>query len=244
MAGLTSPATLAGELVITHAEVLALVTIAQLVRPGAPVVYGMSSSVPDMHSGMNLSGAAEIGLLGAAVVQLARHCNLPCVVSTGTDAQIPGAQSVLERLTTLLPPALAGVDLVNLTTLGTKMTFSLAQLVVDDALLSAVARLLRGISVNDETLALELIAETGPGGAFIASDHTLRHFRSELANPHLVSRHGSWAAWQAAGSPDMLSGARETVRQTLAEHRPVPLPGEITLQLDEIERAAADRVPI
>ncbi len=82
MAGFTAPVTLSGELVITHAEVLALVTIAQLIRPGTPVVYGMSSSVPDMRGGTNLSGAVEIGLLGAAVARLARHCGLPCVMSS------------------------------------------------------------------------------------------------------------------------------------------------------------------
>ena len=86
---------------------------------------------------------------------------------------------------------------------------------------------------------VSVTAETGPGGAFIASDHTLRHFRTGLADPHLVSRHGSWGAWQAAGSPDMLSDARETVRRTLAEHRPVPLPGEIIEQLDQIQRESS-----
>lgn len=237
IAGLTSPTTLAGTLVVTHAEVLALVTVAQLVRPGTPVIYGMSSSVPDMRSAMNLSGAAEIGLLGAAVVRLARYCGLPCVVSTGTDAHVPGAQSVLERLMTLLPPVLAGVDLVNLTTLGTKMTFSLEQLVIDEAILGLVGRALQGISVTDETLALDLIQETGPGGAYVASDHTLRHFRDELYIPQLVIR-GTREAWEAAGGPDMGTRARETARGLLGEHRPVPLPAGVGTQLDEIQEAA------
>ncbi len=237
IAGLTSPATLAGVLVVTHAEVLALVTTAQLVRPGTPVIYGMSSSVPDMRSAMNLSGAAEIGLLGAAVVQLARHCGLPCLVSTGTDAHVPGAQSVLERLMTLLPPALAGVDLVNLTTLGTKMTFSPEQLVMDEAILGLVGRTLQGISVTDQTLALELIHETGPGGGYVDSDHTLRHFRSELLIPDLVIRDAR-QAWEAAGGPDLRIRARETARRLLAEHRPVPLSAQVRAQLDEIQEAA------
>ena len=93
IAGFTAPVTLAGELVITHAEILALVTIAQLIHPGTPVIYGMSSSVPDMRSGMNLAGAVEIGLLGGAVARLARHCGLPCVMSSGTrrsPARCPG----------------------------------------------------------------------------------------------------------------------------------------------------------
>lgn len=237
MAGLTAPVTLAGELVVTHAEVLALVTVAQLVRPGTPVIYGMSSSVPDMRSGTNLSGAVEIGLLGAAVAQLAGRCGLPCLMSSGTDAHAPGSQSTLERLMTLLLPALAGVDLVNLTTLDTKMSFSLEQLVLDDTILDLVKRSLKGIAVDGPSLALDLIDEVGPGGAFIAADHTLRHFRDELLVPDLIDRRDR-EAWQAGDAPGMCTLAREKARHILAEHRPVPLADGLAAQLDEIVRKA------
>jgi len=240
MAGFTAPVTLSGELVITHAEVLALVTIAQLVRPGTPVAYGMSSSVPDMRNGTNLSGAVEIGLLGAAVAKLARRCGLPCLMSTGTDAHAPGAQSVMERLMTLLLPALAGVDLVNLTTLDTKMSFSLEQLVVDETLLNVVERCLRGITVDDSLLALDLIHDVGPGGAFIATDHTLGHFREELLVPDLVDRQNR-EAWHRDGEPDMCTRAREKARRILAEHQPVPLADDIAACLDEIVEEAEAR---
>ncbi len=240
MAGFTAPVTLGGELVITHAEVLALATIAQLIRPGTPVVYGMSSSVPDMRSGTNLSGAVEIGLLGAAVARLAKRCGLPCLMSTGTDAHAPGAQSVMERLMTLLVPALAGIDLVNLTTLDTKMSFSLEQLVVDETLLSVVERCLQGITVDDSTLALDLIHDVGPGGAFITTDHTLGHFREELLVPDLIDRQNR-EAWQAAGAPDMRTRAREKARRILADHQPVPLADDVAAQLDEIVEEAEAR---
>jgi trimethylamine--corrinoid protein Co-methyltransferase len=240
MAGLTAPLTLAGELVITHAEILALVTIAQLIRPGTPVVYGMSSSVPDMRNGANLSGAVEIGLLGAAVARLARCCGLPCVMSSGTDAHRPGAQAVLERLMTLLPPALAGVDLINLSTLETKMTFSLEQLVVDETILSIIERILRGMTVNDETLALDLIHQIGPGGAFVATDHTVDHLRDELLIPDLIGRE-TRDAWEAAGTPDMVTRAREKARRILDEHHAPPLPARVAERLDEIEKEAEAR---
>jgi trimethylamine--corrinoid protein Co-methyltransferase len=233
MAGFTAPVTLAGILAITHAEVLALATLAQLVRPGTPLIYGMSSSVPNMRSGSNLSGAVEIGMMGTALAQLARRCGLPCVLSSGSDAHCPGAQSVLERLMTLLPPALAGVDLINLTTLDTKMTFSLEQLVLDDQVLGLVARYLQGIAVDDERLALALIDEVGPGGAFAASDHTVRHFRSELQVPGLLER-GPRAAWEKAGSPSLRHTARAHVRRILEEHRPLPLDADVAARLDEI----------
>jgi trimethylamine--corrinoid protein Co-methyltransferase len=240
MAGLTAPVTLGGELVITQAEVLTLVTIAQLIQPGTPVVYGMSSSVPDMRSGTNLSGAVEIGLLGAAVAKLARRCGLPCAMSSGTDAHAPGAQSVMERLMTLLVPALAGVDLVNLTTLDTKMSFSLEQLVLDETLLSAVERCLQGITVDDGTLALDLIHDVGPGGAFIATDHTLERFREELLIPDLIDRQNR-ESWQAAGAPDKRTRAREKALRILADHQPVPLADDVVAQLDEIVEEAEAR---
>ena len=237
MAGFTAPVTLAGELVITHAEILALVTIAQLIRPGAPVVYGMSSSAPDMRSGNNLSGAVEIGLMGAAVAQLSRRCGLPSVMSSGADAHAPGVQATMERLMTLLPPALAGIDLVNLTTLDTKMSFSLEQLVIDDTILSVIERYLRGITVDDEALALDLIHEIGPGGAFVATDHTVCHFRDELLIPDLIGRE-SRESWEAAGAPDMRTRAQAKARRILAEHHPPPLADGVTAQLDKIVKAA------
>jgi trimethylamine--corrinoid protein Co-methyltransferase len=240
MAGFTAPVTLGGELVVTHAEVLALATIAQLIRPGSPLIYGMSSSVPDMRAGTNLSGAVEIGLLGAAVAKLARRCGLPCVVSTGTDAHAPGAQSVMERLMTLLVPALAGVDLVNLTTLDTKMSFSLEQLVLDDTLLALVERCLRGITVDQDALALELIDDVGPAGAYITSDHTLAYFRGELLDPDLIDRHKR-ETWQADGAFDMPARAREKASRILADHHPEALEDDIAAQLDEIVREAEAR---
>jgi trimethylamine--corrinoid protein Co-methyltransferase len=237
MAGLTAPVTLCGLLVVTHAEVLALVTITQLFRAGTPVIYGMSSSVPDMRSGANLSGAVEIGLLGVAVAQLARRCGLPCVVSTGTDAHAPGDQSVMERLMTLLLPALAGVDLVNLTTLSTKMSFSLEQVLLDETVLSLVERCLQGVAVDETTLALNLIQAVGPGGTYITASHTLDHFRDELLIPDLVSR-DSRVAWEAAGAPDMRARARERLQQILDGHQPVSLPDGVATQLDDIVREA------
>jgi len=224
-----------------RAEILALAAIAQLIRPGTPVVYGMSSSVPDMRSGVNLAGAVEIGLLGAAVAQLARRCGLPCLMSSGTDAHAPGAQAMMERLMTFLFPALAGIDLINLTTLETKMTLSLEQWVIEEEVLNAVERLLQGITVDDESLALDVIQEIGPKGAFVTVDHTLRHFREELLTPNLFHRQPR-DAWEAAGAPDMQTRAREQARRILAEHHPPSLPDDVAVQLDAILKGVeADR---
>jgi trimethylamine--corrinoid protein Co-methyltransferase len=240
MAGLTSPVTLAGELVVTHAEILAWIAITQVLASGTPVVYGMSSSVPNMRNMLNLSGAVEIGLLGGAVARLSRHIGLPCLMSTGSDAHAPGAQSVMERLMTLLLPAWAGMDLVNLTTLETKMSFSPTQLVLDNALLEITARMFQGITVNDETLALDLIQQMGSVGGFFATPHTVRHFRKEIMVPALVGRE-TREVWEAAGGRDMADRAREKALLLLAEHHPPALPEKVVEQLDEIVCEAETR---
>lgn len=213
MAGLTSPVTLAGELVVTNAEVLGMLVIAQCVAPGVPVVYGMSSSVPDMTTGKNLAGAVEIGLLGAAVGQLARRYGLPSSVSSGIDAMAPGAQAMLERLMTALPPILAGVNLINLCTTGGKMVFSPEQLVIDDETMRWIGRYLRGIRVSDEALALDLIAAIGPGGFYADQEHTAQQFRQELLHTGLIRGGGS------EGATELRERARQKVREILGAGR-------------------------
>ena len=138
---------------------------------------------------------------------------------------------------TLLPPTLSGIDLINLSTLETKMTFSLEQLVIDEEVLAIIERYLRGITVDDETLALDLIHQIGPGGAFVATDHTLDHFRDELLIPNLIHREHR-TAWEAAGAPDMPTQAQEKIRRILAEHHPPPLLDGVATQLDEIVKEA------
>jgi trimethylamine--corrinoid protein Co-methyltransferase len=120
------------------------------------------------------------------------------------------------------------------------MSFSLEQLVLDETLLSVVERCLEGITVDDNAIALELIDNVGPGGAFIAADHTLEHFREELLVPDLIQRQNR-GAWQAAGMPDMHTRTREKALRILEEHQPVPLADGIAAQLDEIVQEAEAR---
>ncbi len=244
IAGLTSPVTLAGELVLTNAEILSLVVIAQLIRPGTPVVYGMSSSVPDMRSTINLAGAVEIGLLGAAVAQIAKRYGLPCAMTSGIDAKAPDAQAALDRLLTMLPPVLAGIDLVNLSTTDTKLTFCLEQLVIDNEIVAAVKRYLQGIQVDDETLALDLMAQVGPSGSFIATEHTVRHHRRELLLSKLLSREPR-AVWEEHGAKDTWEQASQTVRRILEEHQTLPLSDGASRRIAdivaEVERGYTER---
>jgi trimethylamine--corrinoid protein Co-methyltransferase len=235
IAGFTSPVTLAGELVVTNAEILGLVAISQLISPHMPVIYGMSSSIPDMRTSLNLAGAVEIGLLGAAVAQLGRHYGLPCSMTSAIDAELPGPQAVLERLMTSLFPMLAGMELINLNTIRTKLTFSLEQLVMDDEIMRWIARYLRGIRVDDETLAVDLIDEVGPGGAFFDKDHTANHLRDEFLLGGLIRGPSK------NGEKDLTSKARRRAKEILTEHQPKPLGERITVQFAEIVGEASRR---
>jgi trimethylamine---corrinoid protein Co-methyltransferase len=133
----------------------------------------------------------------------------------------------------LLPPALAGVDLVNLTTLGTKMSFCLDQLVLDDMLVSMVGRLLSGIGVDEESLAIELIEKVGPGGAFLTKEHTRQHHRRELLTPDLITR-ASRETVEEKDMPDLVDKARQKARQILEEHSVPALTEQVKEQLDAI----------
>ncbi|MGD2147594.1 MAG: trimethylamine methyltransferase family protein, partial [Anaerolineae bacterium] len=125
-----------------------------------------------------------------------------------------------------------------------KMSFSLKQLVLDNAVLPMVERVLRGITVDEETLALDLIEHVGPTGSFVTEDHTLAHHRDELLTCELID-HRPREVWEAAGALDMESRAQQEVERLLAEHYPPPLPRQVVAQLDEMVGAveATDRSP-
>jgi len=120
------------------------------------------------------------------------------------------------------------------------MSFSPTQLVLDNSLLEITARMFQGITVNDDTLALDLIHQAGPAGGFFDMTHTARHFREEIVMPELVGRE-TRDMWEAAGARDMTDRAREKALRLLAEHHPPALPENVVKQLDEIVHEAETR---
>ena len=237
IAGLTSPVTLAGEIVLMNAETLMIVVIAQFINPGTPVIYGTSASVPDMRRGSNLAGTVEVGLLGCALAQMARRYHLPCDMTSGIDSKVADAQASMESILTALPPILAGIDLIDLSTTDTKLTFSFEQLLIDNELMSWVARLLRGVKVDEEHLGIELIKKVGPKGSFLEEEHTVKHFREELLDSDLISRE-SWGEWERGGCKTLQQRAQEGVKRILEEHKPRPLSEDIQQSMAEIIKSA------
>jgi trimethylamine--corrinoid protein Co-methyltransferase len=232
MAGATAPATLAGLLAQQNAEILAHVALSQIIAPGTPVLYGTVSTIADMATGNVALGAIETGLITAAAAQLARHYGLPCRSVGGTsDSKALDLQCMLERVGTLLPAVLAGVHFITCGgTLESTMTESHPLLVLDDALCGMALRLARGIEVNDETIALDLIKEVGWQGQYLTQLHTLEHFRQEYFLSNLLRR-DSRETWESKGSQTALDLAARRVREILEQHEPRELAPAVEKEL-------------
>jgi trimethylamine--corrinoid protein Co-methyltransferase len=246
MAGATAPATLAGLLAQQNAEILAHLTLAQLIAPGTPVLYGTVSTTADMATGNVALGSVETGLITAGAAQLARYYGVPCrSVGGATDSKVLDLQCMMERTSTLLPAVLAGVHFITCGgTLDSTMTESHPLLVLDDALCGIALRLARGIEVNDDTLALDLIKEVGWQGQYLDQVHTAQHFRQEFFFSKLLRRDGR-QTWERKGSKTALDLATERVREILGKHEPRQLePGVEKELLDYLtmvrQRSMAD----
>jgi len=242
MGGGTAPVTLAGELALINAEVLAGIAICQLFAPGCPVIYGSVASVMDMRTGILALGAPERALINVAVVQLAHHYEIPCLVGgISTDAKLPGDQAMYEKTMTGLPPVLAGSDIIfGPAVLSSAITYSVEQLVIDDEVAGALLRIKRGIDVDDESLALNLVDKIGPGGGFIGTRHTMEHTKKDIWRPVLSDRN-IYDSWLKLGAKDMRAKAKERVAGILEEHDVPPLEKEQKRDIDRILQDAKNR---
>jgi len=240
MGGGTAPITLAGELTVIHAEVLAGVTMCQLAGPGCPVIYGSVASVMDMRTGILALGAPERAVLNSAVVQMAHHHGLPCLVGgISTDGKVPGEQVMMEKIMTGLPAVLAGADIVfGPAVLSSATTYSVEQLVVDDEAAGAMLRIRKGMDTSPESLALELVEKVGPGGGYIGTRHTMKHSRKSVWIPELTDR-TIYENWVKAGSKDLRQRARDKIDRILAEHRTLDLEKEQRKDIGEVLRRAS-----
>jgi trimethylamine--corrinoid protein Co-methyltransferase len=242
IAGATAPATLDGLLAQENANILAHVALAQIYRPGTPVLYGSVSTVANMRLGTVALGAFETGLISAASAQMARYYGLPCrTVGGATESKLEDVQAGIERTGTLLPAVLAGVDFITCAgTLDSTMLESDAMLMLDDELCGAALRLARGIEVNDDTLALDLIHRIGSAGHYMAETHTVNHYRKEHFIPKILPRE-PYDAWEKAGSHSALDHARQRARQVIQNHQPRTLHAATEQALDAYRQQVAAR---
>jgi trimethylamine--corrinoid protein Co-methyltransferase len=226
MAGSTSPVTLAGTLVQLNAEQLSGLTLTQLVSPGTPVLMGPIPATADMRSGKYLGGSVELGIGNAAIAQLAHFYRVPVYNSAGmTDSKLPDIQAGIEKAQSAMQVALAGANFIHHAAgmLEDMSTIAYEQFVIDNEMLGMAMRAVRGIEVNRDTLALDAIARVGPGGHYLADEHTVRYMRTEHYYPSGVFDRQGRAEWEVSGGTSAWQRAKEAARTILETHEPWPL---------------------
>ncbi len=216
MAGATSPVTMAGTAVQTHAEFLGMLAITQLLREGMPVIYGGSAGPMDLHVGTLTYGASERNIMLCANIDIANHFGLPSFSSAGTvDSVYPdfqaGQAKALAWMTRLMKGSALGIWFGSLLT---GSTVAPEQIVLDADLYRAVLSMLKGMSLDDEHLAYQAICRVGPGGNFLTDEHTLAWMRSDEYYASPVANH------EGENGADMLDRAHGQVQALLAKHTP------------------------
>jgi len=231
-AAITSPVTQAGSVALDFAGVLVGLVLSQLKREGAPVII----------SGMPPGGTFDMKTLVTSYCEpertistaLSHHYGFPMFAIAGaSEAKIFDQQAAAEAAVSLVVETLAGSNIIHdLGYLESGLTFSFAQLLLGNEIVSWIKAFAKGYEVNDETLALDLIAELGPDGDFLNTPHTLKHYR-ERWYPDLFER-ATFEGWRSRGGKGLAERAKEKIDAILAEHKPEPLPAKTKGKLREI----------
>jgi trimethylamine--corrinoid protein Co-methyltransferase len=223
--GCTAPMTMAGTLVTLNAEVLAVTTLIQLIHPGLPTLYCSVPGLTDMRTGQFITGGIEYALINAGAVQMAQFYNMPIWATAGrTDSKIPDAQAAYEHALTVPYVVGAGANHVSCGAgfIDFVLTVSFEQYVIDNEIIGMVKRMKRGFVVNPETLALDVVKRVGPGGNFMAEEHTVCYMREELYQPVLSDRLG-WEQWNEGGRKDARIRASQLASDLIENHEPAGL---------------------
>jgi trimethylamine--corrinoid protein Co-methyltransferase len=246
--GSTAPATLAGVLVQQNAENLSSIVMLQSVAESdrrAPAIYGTAPATFDQRYGTMVYGCPESALINVASSQMAKYYGLPCRGTAGTtESKLPDMQAGYEAMMTLLMTAMGGCNIiVNAAggALGPGIdAMSLEKAVIDNELVSHVSKILSGIEVNEESLALGVTREVGPEGHYLSHKHTLKHFTTEHPMPKISDRKPI-DQWLKDGGKDARARAKEKAREILRTHHPEPLDRDLERRLDEFIARAAKR---
>ncbi len=229
----TGPATMAGTLVVGNAEVLSALALVELTYPGTPVFYAAAQTAMDLRTGAYTGGGPEDFLFGAATNLLADFYRIPLSMgSFATGAKEPNWQAGIENsLSTLMASLTLSDMLLGVGLLHGSRIWSYEQALMDAEIFRIVRRMMAGIVVDEETLALEAIREVGPGGNFLTHPHTRRHL-SDLWVPTLMDRR-PYEEWERKrdGARDW---AAARAREILSTHRPEPLDERLAAELDRI----------
>lgn len=238
MAGSTAPVTLAGLLTQINAEVIGGAVLGQLFNPESPIFFGTVSNTTDMRSGNSAIGAIETGLITVAMAQMARFYNIP---SRGpgavTDSKVLDVQNGFERLQTLLLAVQGGINYITCAgTYEATLVESLELLVIDNELADICLRMMEGVEVNEETLALDTIKKVATsskiGANFLSERHTRKYMKKELFIPEFIDRNRR-STWKKRGSKDIIERARDKVDELLSNYQPPLTDKAIEAKLQE-----------
>ena len=218
LAGVSAPIGLMDTVVLQNAELLAGIVLAQIVQPGAPVVYGPSATAADMKSGDYFCGTPEGMLINMANIQLAtKFYNIPARAMAGiTDAKTVDYQAGFETMQNLMMGILAGAHLLNeaVGILDNILTVSYEKTIIDGELISRVKRIMQGIDGEDQEVNIKSIQDTGHGGNYLMHDSTLKRFRDRWRAQ--LSFCGSYNAWENEGARDIVQRANKAYKEILA----------------------------
>jgi len=234
--GCTAPVTLAGAIVQGVAESLGGNVLCQLVHPGTPFVFGSVPLVFDMRSVLAAYGTVEMMIKQVMLAQLSDFYGIPSWGTGGcSDSKTLDMQAAIEASMSLTISALSGNNLVHdVAFLEYANSGSIELLVICDEVIEMIRRILEGVRIDQETLAVEAIKEAGHAGSFLSLKHTLKHFTEEHIIYELMDR-SSWERWHSLGEKTLIQRAREKALKILKEHEvKPPIPKDIKEEMEKI----------
>ena len=236
--GAAAPVTIAGTLVVTLAECLAFALVAQLINPGNAIAVGPAPTIMDMKTAIAAFGAPECGLVNAGTAQMLRYYNVPsfgCI--TSSESILIDAQTGYEIAWTTQISMMAGVNIVvGIGLINACAGCSLEKLIIDDEVIGGIKRILKGIEVTDETLAVDVIDAVGPAGHYLAQKHSREHLRNEHWFPKISNRLGL-QEWKKE-KLDLYQIARREAKRIVESPNPEPLEKEIEDEIAAIVEKA------
>lgn len=233
IAGMTTPATIAGLVSVQNAEVLAGIVLAQCINPGTPVVYSASGSNGEMSTCALTIGSPEDAVVSLVNGQLAKYYQIPCRISGAlSDSKMLDSQAAYESAITLMMAQMAGGNFILHAAgiIDTYNTTSYEKLIVDNEIIGYLKRINQGVTVDEETLAFDVIKEVGQGGTYLAHDHTVEFFRDEFYRPTLSNRK-AYERWHAEGSTPIEVTANQKWKELLATYEEPKLEADIEAEM-------------
>jgi trimethylamine--corrinoid protein Co-methyltransferase len=225
MAGTSGPVQIAGLLALQNAEVLAGITLAQLINPGTPVVYGTASSITDMRTGGLCIGAPEQSVIVTGIAQIARFYGLPSRGGGGlTDAHIPDMQAGIESAFALITAARNGINFIlhSCGILDSYLSMSFEKFLLDEELCGMVKKLLTPIEITDESIDFNMIKDVGIGGQFLTQPSTVKLCRKAFFMPRLLCRE-TYAGWESSGKRRVDETASHYLSNRLSQYTKPPI---------------------